>query len=224
MDHQMGVQDFTAIAKARQIPSSDSIEKILEMAGPLVMDMSRSMERSIRELGEQMKSNFFQFYTVPRRLQIMGPSGLVDEDFDYDPMNMIPSHLPGEDVRIPSRHTMLDRAKWHQNNFIFHVTPHSLHQITQMSTKLMYIQLWRGGFPIDPWTVAEAMDIPNFWSAPPTAITVMDKWAYWKGTLMEMAQEGIEAQSALQGRPPSGQKAPHLVQKDGGTRTTIAES
>ncbi len=224
MDHQMGVQDVTAIAKARQIPSSDSIEKILEMAGPLVMGMSRSMERSIRELGEQMKSNFFQFYTVPRRLQIMGEKGLVDEDYDYDPMNMIPSHLPGEDTTVPSRSTMLDRARWHQNNFIFHVTPHSLHQITQLSTKLMYMQLFAKGFPIDPWTVAEAMDIPNFGSPPPECITVMDKWGYWKGTQAAMAQEGLAAQQKAQGRPPSGQAAPQIKSKEGGARQTVTES
>ncbi|MFH1743264.1 MAG: hypothetical protein ABIH23_30020, partial [bacterium] len=221
MDHQMGVNDIASIAKARQLPAADSLEKLLEVAGPLITDMSRNMERSMRDLGEMCKSLFLQFYTTQRKLQILGPDGLVEEDYDYDPGNMIPAHLPGEDLERASRFSMIQRARWHQNNFVFHVTPNSLHQITQLSRKLLYVQLWRGQFPIDPWTLAEVLDVPNFGPAPKGATTVMERWVAWTRMMSEF---GLETPGKPVGRPPSGQKAPEIKQKEGGTRSTITES
>lgn len=49
----MGLQDIQALAQAAQIPSGDTMEKIQEMAGPLQTDMSRNMEKALKQLGEQ---------------------------------------------------------------------------------------------------------------------------------------------------------------------------
>lgn len=87
---QMGTADTAALARARQLPSGDSQEKLLEALGPLVKDQSRNMEESIRSIGELWKSNFFQFITAARRLQILGPDGLAEEDYDYNPGTLIP--------------------------------------------------------------------------------------------------------------------------------------
>ncbi len=92
----LGVKDLTAIAKARQIPSADAMEKMAEMAGPLMTDLSRSMEASIRLIGEMVKGLFFQFYDAPRRVQVMGQDGMTETDYDYEPGNLVPSHMPGE--------------------------------------------------------------------------------------------------------------------------------
>ncbi len=151
----LGVADVTALIKARQIPSSDSIEKLLEMAGPIVTDSTRNMERSMCMLGDMLKSLFFQFKTIEQRLQIMGDDGITAEDFDYKPGEMTPSHMKGEDTAIPSRFSASARAQFFSNQFYMFVTPNSLTQITQMSRKLLYLQLYRSGFPIDPWTVGE---------------------------------------------------------------------
>src|SRR5438477_11299196 len=40
MDHLMGVNDMTNVARAKQIPASDSIEEIRDMEGPLMSDVS----------------------------------------------------------------------------------------------------------------------------------------------------------------------------------------
>ena len=103
-DHMMGVRDLVAMAKARQIPSEGTIEKILEMAGPLAQDMTRNMERGMRDLGEFRRYLNLQFRTVKRQLQILGEGGVPAEVFDWDPGSMIPSHLEDEDPeRGPSR-------------------------------------------------------------------------------------------------------------------------
>lgn len=254
-DYLVGVQDLTAVAKARQTPSADSIEKLMELAGPLVYDMSRNMERSLRDVGELFKSLVFQFYTVARKVQVLGPDGLTEEDFDFKPGSMIPSHMPWEDPTggQPSGFNLHSRAQWHQNNFVFHIVPNSLHQVTQMTRKLLYLQLMRSGVPIDPWTLAEVFDIPNFGRPPSGANTVIERWEAWQKIVAEvqmaiqlqMQQQAVmnspegQALGALssigqamggggaQGRPPSGQQSPQLEEKsnpDGTPRTTISES
>lgn len=242
-DYLVGVQDLTAVAKARQTPSADSIEKLMEMAGPLVYDMSRNMERSLRDLGEMFKSNVFQFYTAARKVQILGPDGLTEEDFDFEPDSMIPSHFPWQDPKRDQPAPIYKRAQWHQNNFVFHVTPNSLHQITQMTRKLLFLQLQRSGVPIDPWTLAEVFDIPNFGKPPDGANTVIERWEAWQrifaeiqasiqqqmmmmqmanspmGQVMGAMQAGMGADAAGGGNPgvgrdPSGQEPPKMEMKD----------
>ncbi len=249
MDYLAASRDMSALAKARQTPASDSIEKLLELAGPITSDISRGMERSLRELGEMVKYIFFQFYNTNRKVQIMGQDGILPEDYDYQPGNMIPSHMPWEDPSKPSALTMVERARRHADQFVFSITPYSLHQITQTTRKLLLLQLQRSGFPIDPWTVAESMDIPNFGNPPKGTATVIERWVAWMHMQRELQVElaGGTAEAAAagtvagggnppaagaggigpkhpQGRPPSAAKPPHIVSKDQGTRSTIAES
>jgi hypothetical protein len=154
--------------------------------------------------------------------------------------------MPGEDKNTSSRFNKFQRARQHADNFFFQVTPGTLHEITQMSQKLLYLQLQRAGFPMDPWTLAEVMQIPNFGPAPQGTNTVMERWVAWQRMRMEEqaemqsqlanAAQGAQVAGAANamhaaagaarpvGRPPTAQVAPHLEQKDGGTRTTISES
>src|SRR5215472_7649361 len=192
MKDQMGIADASAMARARQLPSGDSVEKLLEQLGPLIKDQSRNMEESIRSLGEQWKSCFFQFYTAAKRMQILGPDGLAEEDYDYRPGTLIPyadeeawKSAGGPDMRsIEMRRRFgapeeweayfargeivpqFERARWHKDNFSFTVTPYSLHEFNSVSRKLFYIQLQSRGFPLDPWTLAELFDIKNFGELP----------------------------------------------------------
>lgn len=249
-DYLVGVQDLSALAKARQTPSADSIEKLMEVAGPLVYDMSRNMERSLRDLGELFKGVVFQFYTVARKLQVLGPDGLSEEDFDFEPGSMVPAHLPWENASDgPSTFNRHARAQWHQNNFVFHIVPNSLHQITQMTRKLLYLQLMRSGVPIDPWTLAEVFDVPNFGRPPSGANTVIERWEAWQKIVAEiqmaiqlqmqqqqmMASPEGQAMGALSqigqqmggnngtggqpGRPPSAQQPPQMQTKENGDGT-----
>lgn len=227
MKYLSGVNDYNAVAKARQLPSSDSLEKIMEMAGSIVTDVSRNMEASLGRLGEMIKCMFFEFYTAPRRLQILGNDGVTEEDVDYyEPASMIPSHNADEDTTVPSKFTMVQRAQRYMNSFFFKITPNSLHQINQMARKLLYIQLQKAGVPIDPWTMATINDIPNFGPPPAGTTTVFERWVAFekiKGDLtahiQAKAQEIMAAeqmkiqiaaqqlQAAAQGGAP-GQQAP----------------
>lgn len=242
LDYVMAQRDMAALAKARQLPAGDTIEKLFEVLGPIPQDISRSMERSLRDLGEMVKCLFFQWYTLPRKVQIMGSTGIVEEDYDYDPGNMIPARNADEAMT-----PYLERVRRHTGNFVFHVTPGSLHQITQMSRQLMLIQLWTRGFPIDPWTMAEAMDLPNFGPPPTGTKNMIERFIAWtrlRGEVatdvqveaaqamgaVQQAQQAQQAQAILgggtnpPGRPPSMEKAPALAEKDGGTRSTITTS
>jgi hypothetical protein len=240
-----GTRDLQAIAKARQVPSGDSMEKLMELSGPLITDMSMNMEGSMVELGEMWKGLAFEFYDLSRRVQILGQDGVTEEDYDFNPGDMIPSHLPdelekikqsselakknGQTYPIPaSRASQVERARAHLASFVLHITPNSLHQITQLTKKLIYLQLWRGGFPIDPWSVAEAMDIDNYGNPmqlrkilglEDVADDKFGRWLAWKELMSKLA-----GQPGTPGRKPSGQTPPTMQQKDGGTRSVVRES
>lgn len=189
---QMGLADAQAMARARQLPSGDSVEKLMEQLGPLIKDQSRNMEESIRHMGEQWKSMFFQFYTASRRMQLLGPDGLAEEDYDFRPGTLIPyaDDDAWKDAGGPNMRTIemrrklgtpeewepyfdkgeivpqFERARWHKDNFSFTVQPYSLHEFNSISRKLFYVQLQSRGFPLDPWTLAELFDIRNFGETP----------------------------------------------------------
>jgi hypothetical protein len=238
MHYLLGTRDIQAIAKAKQVPSGDSLEKLMEMAGPLVTDMSRNMEKSMRDLGEQWKGLAMQFYDTKRRVQMQGKDGITEEDYDYDPGNMIPSHLPDEMARIkagtldkntPSRAGIVQRAQMHLDSCYFHVTPNSLHQITQLTRKLLLLQLFKAGFPIDPWTIADSFDLDNFGTpdkvakllgADKTPTDMMGRWIMFKELMVKLGG----ADGKQKGRPPSGQQSPAIQSKDGGARSTVRES
>lgn len=242
----IGLHDLAAMQKASQIPSADTMEKLAEMAGPLATDMSRQMETSLKHLGEQFKALMFEFYTAKRRFHLLGPDGLSEEDYDFDPDTLVPAGR-GE--------TRFERARIHMENFKFDVIPNTIYSMTQSSRKLLLLQLARMGQPVSPYTVMEQFDIPNVGRPPKMAdgtepVTEIDKWKAWQEEQtnvllqqqmkMQQAQMAMDPMGALAGaiqglagsggsqqgpgRPPTAQTPPKIEQKDGGTRTTISES
>jgi len=236
LHYVLATRDIQAIAKARQIPAGDAMEKLMELSGPVPTDMSRNMEAALRDLGEMWKCLSLEYHDIRRRVQVLGKDGTTEEDFDYDPGTTIPSHLPDEFARIKtgqmraeeqSRASIVERAKAHCNSTYFHITPGSVHQMTQISKKMIYMQLFRAGFPIDPWTVGEAMDLPNYGSPHnlskildgPIPSDIFGRWLAW----VEL-QAKVAPQKGQQGRKPSGQQNPEMRSKSGGQRQTVAES
>lgn len=245
----IGVQDFTNLAKARQIPSGDAQEKLMQMIGPLMEMRTRKMERSVSYLGQMWMPLAFQFYNTTRRVQILGTDATVEEDIDWDPGNMVPSHMPDEDPGEPSRYSKLDRLKWHIGNFHCKVIPYSITGLASMQRKLLEVQTSKiPGMPFDPWTFGQRMDIdmgpvlpdPETGQIPQTRV---ERFIVWQKLLaglevMKMAEmqkvakeEGVEIPAPQQkgkgaggGRPPSFQQPPQQQSKDGGSRSTIATS
>lgn len=231
---QMGVADAAAMARSRQLPSGDSLEKILDALGPVIKDQSRNMETSVCGLGDMWKSLAFQFYTANRRMSLLGQTGLTEEDWDFKPGELTPESLPG--MEGSSR---FDIAKTHSAAFQFSVTPYSLHEFNSTSRKLLILQLSRFGFPISWWTQAQAFDIPNFGPKPQIqdpdtglmreASTELELWLSQQEMMarMKAASEpqggGGQGKGKGGGRPPSGHQPPTLDQKADG-RPIVRES
>ena len=138
--------------------------------------------------------------------------GLQKRTLKYDPGDIVPTYFPWqkEGDKISPHH---ERASWHQNNFLFHITPNSLHQITQMTRKLLFLQLQRSGVPIDPWTLAEVFDIPNFGKPPNGANTVIERWEAWQRIFAGIqASVMAQAQMIALAQGPMGQMAGMMQQ------------
>ena len=205
-DYQMGVHDLSAMAKMKAAGDEDTLQKMAELAGPIVKGISRDMERSMRDLAEMFKYLVFQYYTTPKIMQIVGPDGVTPENFDYDPGNLVMSHLPGERKDMPSVYSRQQRAMYMADHLPFMIVPNTLHRLNQTSQKLMVLQLWRGGFPISPWDISETMGLPNFGKKPEGTNDVLSRYMAWKKMESDMA---VAAQVALQNAanaPPFAQQ------------------
>jgi hypothetical protein len=206
INHQMGVGEAFALAQARQLPSGDSFERIMDSLGPVIKDQSRNMESSVCSIGTMWMYGVFQFYRADRMMQLLGPQGVVEEMFQLNVKDMIPEHVPG---CVPTDPFQV-QARAHAGNFTFNITPYSLHEINSVTRKLFNLQLMRAGFPIDWWTLAEVFDIKNFGSRPMIddperpgakreAETIFESW---------LAQQEIVARMQQATAPPGPGGAP----------------
>lgn len=184
MDYQLAVADIVAMAKARALGNTaDLSEKLMEANGPVVRDISRSMERSLTAVGNQMKYLLLQYLDTKRAIQYVGEDGITPQVLDYDPARLIPSHLPDENPHDgtqkagPSAYSQQQRARWFADNLRFFITPHSAHEITQMDHKLSLIELKKSGVWISNRTIAEAFDVPNYGNKPGGNTEVERYWA-----------------------------------------------
>jgi hypothetical protein len=241
-----GTFDAMALTKARQMPAAGTMEKINEMMGPLLNDMTTLMEGSMAEMGEQWKWLTFQFRTKEERMQFLGEDGETMKELDYEPWSLVPSHMPWEqkilEEGLPSPTPAYKRAQYYAGFFSYQVVPGQMHQLSTMSKQLMILQLEARGMPIDPWTKAELFNLSDFGPPPEGTKNVMERYVAWKRMEIEMAVELQKKMQALgmgdgqspapfadgqkqgPGRPATGMEAPRIVQKDGGTRSTISQS
>ena len=240
LDAQMAIADVMALAKMRAVGSMDELEKIMEANGPIIEDMSRSMEPPMRDLGVMVKYLICQYYTTTRVMQIIGPESIAPEVFDFDPANLIPSHLPGESPDAPSLTDRIRRARVFADNLRFFIMPGSMHELTQMVMKLGLIQLKKAGVKISSQTLAEAWSVPNYGSF--DGNTEIEKWKSEQETDLEFAARMMAIKTALgggaapggggppgappnpEGRPNANTAAPELKSKDNGARSTITTS
>jgi hypothetical protein len=218
MDYLAGTQDVEALMKAR-IAGADGMEKYLQAIGPIILDMTRQQEKSIRDFAEMVKSMFFQWYRADRRLKILGTDGLTQEDYEYKAGEMLPEPSPGE-----PRLSTIQRARKHMAGFYANVMPGSLHKIAQMTQQLMYMQLkLRNIVPLDWWTLAKVFNIANFGKPPDGCNTVFDRWQAQVMLEKAMAEELGGGQQPA-GRTPSGNKPPQQKNRGGGNPHVTQQS
>lgn len=205
MQELSGTKDLTQMMGLGQIPTSETVEKIVESMTPVVRMRSRVMEACIRDFAMMHASNIFQFYDTARRVAILGPSGLTFEDIDFDPGTMLPAFLNDRDKRDNIIRPRYQRAKEFLRNFTYHVAPGSLLSASEISRKLLYVQLARAGW-VDIWTTLDVLGIPNVGNPPADAVTIPDR-------LQAQAGMGIGMSVSPAGRKASGQEMPHQNSK-----------
>lgn len=224
LDYHGGVANLQAFTKLKQAPGAGTIEQMMEALSPTLRMKGRLLEVFLRDVGEMVKVNFFQFYTMARRIQILGEQGIDMEDFGFDPGSLVPAlskeadgdqYDPAYDFEL----SRSSRARVHHKQFTFRMTPNSLLAISQISRKMMYMQLWRGGL-MDPWTLFEVLEIPNGGSPPSGTKDIAKR-------IIEANELGLSGQVSPVGRKATGQEPPKMQQKpdaSGVPRQTISES
>lgn len=247
MDYLSGATDIVAIAKAKQVPGADALEKLMEMAGPIVQDMIRALEAPLTELGQQRLAMYLQFYTGPRVITVVGPDGKKSTE-QFVPALITPPAAEGES---PAQHAA--RRRRQLLDYAYEVTESGINEIHRMTTKLFYVQLLKSGFPIDWWTCAEVFQIPSFGPVPQGTNNVLERWTAQKRIEVELmgyaaqlaAAQGLAGTGGAPpgagagppgasqdrptgqsgpGRPSANTAAPRIESKDGGARSTVATS
>jgi len=202
MDKISGVRDMQQFMNLGQIPSTETVEKILEAMSPAIRMRSRVLEASLREFAMMSLSNVFQFYTLEDRMAVLGDEGMTFEDADNDAGTMIPAYMSQEHQKEGKNVERHIRAKWFLKQFTYDVAPGSLLSASEVTDKLLYIQLMRAGL-MDIWTLFEKLGIPNAGKAPDGAITITDR-------LIAQNNMGLTPQVSTTGRKASGETMPKM--------------
>jgi hypothetical protein len=163
---QLGLTDLGNLQNMKMNIANDTADKMLESIGPIAKGIAARIERSNKAVGQRMKFLILQWFDVRRIMEYIGPDSIAPEIFDYNPDELVPSHLPNEMVNgnfpnAGSVYSRLERARWFARNIRLISVPSTLLKITQMQRQLMMLQLKRGGAPISWLTVFKNMDITN---------------------------------------------------------------
>lgn len=217
LDDNYGVKGLQELAKLKQMPSSETLDKFDDAQTQILRLRSNQVEHGLSELAEMVKVMIFQYYDTARRVQILGSDGVAMEDLDYDPQNLIPSTPVGSpDYKIeydPALTNRIERAQRHHRNFTFSVNRNSMIASSQSQQKMYMLQLARmpGGPLIDPWTLLEAFDVPNLGPIPKGSIfdrvvQAQQLGIYPPSQMMMMQIQ--QAQAAQQAQAQGGQPQP----------------
>jgi hypothetical protein len=251
---ELGLNDVGNLANMKLNIANDTADKMLESIGPIAKGIAMRIEKANKRVGERMKFLIPQWFDAARLIEYVGPDNIAKEMFDYNPDDMVPSHLPDElnngvYPTEPSRYDKLTRAKFFVKKLRLVSVPSTLLKITAMQQQLLYLQLKRGGAPLSWLTVFTKLDIANpegeIDKSFKEEIELEKRKILAKIELMrELKEMGIDPSildSGQQqggggkgpggqhagGRPSTGQKGPRIAQKgaQGGTpRTVVKES
>lgn len=244
-DYLLGLDAMDNLARAKVAGADDALLKAMEEAGPIVKDISNTLNDPVSDLMMMVLSDVLQYYPTGRIMQYVGPDGVSREVFDLDPTSLVPSHGPGENPENgASIYTRMQRTQNFCDAIHATIAPGELHGVVQTARKLLLVQLQRGGFMIDSQTVAAACDVPNWGTL--QGNTVVERWKSEQEMKLEFAVKMKQLETALvpaqgtptappepalpghaqPGRPPSGRKPPELKTKGSaeGPRAVITES
>jgi hypothetical protein len=251
---QLGLTDLGNLQNMKMNLANDTADKMLESIGPIAKGIAARIERGNKAVGQRMKFLILQWFDVRRIMEYVGPENIAPETFDYNPDDLVPSHMPNEMIsgNFPSgasQYTQLDRARWFARNIRLISVPSTLLKITQMQRQLMMLQLKRGGAPLSWLTVFQNMDIANPEREIENSFKEDAKLQEMKimeqiSIMAKLKEMGVDPQALMGGgegggggaakgqgkgggRPSSAQRAPRLGTKGaagGQPRTVVKES
>ena len=96
MKQASGSQAIGDAAQKKQVPGGDTMDKITFAKNTPIRMMGRNIETFIDKIGMMWTANALQFYDAGRRMEMMGPKGLVKEDMDANPGSLIPADISSE--------------------------------------------------------------------------------------------------------------------------------
>ena len=164
---QLGLNDVGNLQNMKLNIANDTADKMLESIGSLAKGIAMRIEKANKRVGERMKFLIPQWFDAARLIEYVGPDNIAKEIFDFNPDDMVPSHLPdelgvgGTYPTKPSMYDRLTRAKFFVRKLRLISVPSTLLKITAMQQQLLYLQLKRGGAPISWLTVFGILNIPN---------------------------------------------------------------
>ena len=163
---QLGLNDVGNLQNMKMNIANDTADKMLESIGSLAKGIAMRIEKANKRVGERMKYLIPQWFDATRLIEYVGPDNIAKEMFDYNPDDMVPSHMPDEIMNglyptTPSMYDRLTRAKWLVRKLRLISIPSTLLKITAMQQQLLYLQLKRGGAPLSWLTVFTKLDIAD---------------------------------------------------------------
>ena len=176
---QLGLQDLGNLQNIKMNLANDTADKMLESIGPIAKGIAARIEKANKAIGHRMKFLILQWFNVKRIMEYVGPDQLDRTVFDFNPDDLVPSHMPDELINgvfpeNPSQYDRLTRARWFAKQIRLVSVPSTLLRITQMQEQMKYLQLKRGNAPISWATVMKKLDVPNYGDVPGN--TEREKW------------------------------------------------
>jgi hypothetical protein len=101
---------------------------------------------------------------------------------------------------------VFDRAKTCAKNLKFFITPHSIHYIAQAKQRLDLLALLGKGVPVDPETIANQFDLPNWGSI--DGATIQEKVFNWAKMQVEERAKIAKLEKSLGLAPPEEPEKP----------------
>ena len=165
---QLGLQDLGNMANLKlNISSPDAMDKALETIGPVGRGIAFRVEKSNKAVGQRLKYLIVQYFGADRLMSYIDPKDFSVEMFDYNPNDLVPSHLPDELINgnFPDHSSYYDqmtRARWFVKQIRLLPTFGTLIKVTQMQEQLKFLTLKRTpDCPISWDTVFRKLNIPN---------------------------------------------------------------
>jgi len=97
MDQSSGIAAVDEAVRKNQVPSGDTLDQIKDSKQTPLRLKGKNIEGFLRTLGQQTISNVFQFYSMKRRMFMVGKEALTFEDFDWNPGSVIPQGTKPEE-------------------------------------------------------------------------------------------------------------------------------